>query len=526
MPRSTFRAGLSLLCLALALSPRAAADPDPGTSFGDAALPVNLSGPVTLEGCVGLALGRNFTVRIQQFTVFEAMDSVEVQKAAFEPDFNFNANKQFAFQPANEVQSSTPGSTAPTGAPGQQGGTVTYFTSPTTTTLETAAFTVNDTLITGGTVTAGYTLVRADYDPVFTLPNPSFSGTASISVTQPLLQGAGTDYNRAAIESARLGVRISNLNFKSTILTMVLNVETTYYNLLYQRGQYKVQEEELKQAQQLLDENTIRRQTGVLTDLDVMNARAGVASAQNLLILDRQAVHNSEDSLLQLLGDREFSSSVGDVQFPQEPQSEVSFARSYKLARDNGPNLAVAQATIDQFKLAALKAKRNTLPELNVNGGLAYSSYAPSVSQSITGNWNGYNWTGGLTLNIPWGMHANRALYHQALSQVRSQEVAYDQADQMLVVSVRAAIRGVETSVESVRSSAENTQYAAKAYELTKAQFDAGLATSYLVLQAQNTLETARVSELQAKVSLLLANANLRFLEGSSLQLYRINLPE
>jgi outer membrane protein TolC len=84
----------------------------------------------------------------------------------------------------------------------------------------------------------------------------------------------------------------------------------------------------------------------------------------------------------------------------------------------------------------------------------------------------------------------------------------------------------VETSVESVRSSAENTQYAAKAYELTKAQFDAGLATSYLVLQAQNTLETARVSELQAKVSLLLANANLRFLEGGSLQLYRINLPE
>ena len=36
-----------------------------------------------------------------------------------------------------------------------------------------------------------------------------------------------------------------------------------------------MQEEELKQAQQLLDENTIKRQTGVLTDLDVMQARAG-----------------------------------------------------------------------------------------------------------------------------------------------------------------------------------------------------------------------------------------------------------
>jgi outer membrane protein len=522
MPRSIARAGLVLLCLASLLSARAA-DPTPAVlAFGDPAQPIDLSGAVTLQTVVGTALGRNFTVRVQQFTVFEAVDAVEVQKAAFEPDFNLNVNKNVTFQPANEIEStSTQGNPV---LPGQGSGT--YLTTASTTAIETAAFTVNDTLVTGGTVSAGYTLLRADYDPAFSLPNPSFSSTASLQVTQPLLKGAGTDYNRAALESARLGVHISNLNFKSTILTIILNVETTYYNLLYQREQYKVQEEELKQAQQLLDENTIKRQTGTLTDLDVMNARAGVASAQNQLILDMQSVHNSEDSLLQLLGDRTFTSAVGEVAFPDVGEPEASFARSYKLARDNGPSLAVAQATIDQFKLAALKAKRDTLPLLNVNGGLSYNSYAGSANQSLTSNWNGYNWTGGVTLNIPWGMHANRAQYNSALAQVHSQEVAYDQADQNLVVQVRAGVRAVETSEASVRSSAENTKFAQKAYELTKAQFDAGLATSYLVLQAQNTLETARVSELQAKVSLLLAIANLRFLEGSSLQLYRINLPE
>jgi outer membrane protein len=524
MSRFTALAALGLLCLSSATTARAD-DPTPAVlQFGDPAHPIDLSGPVDLQNVVGVALGRNFTVRIQQDNVFEAVDAVDVQKAAFEPDFNFNANKQVAYQPANEVQASNPGTT--TVAPGQGVSPVTFFTTATTTTLETAAFTLNDTLVTGGTVTAGYTLVRSDYDPVYTLPNPSFASTASIQVTQPLLKGAGTDYNRAALESARLGVRISNLNFKSTILTMVLNVETTYYNLLYQREQYKVQEEELKQAQQLLDENTQKRQTGTLTDLDVMNARAGVATAQNQLILDMQAVHNSEDSLLQLLGDRNFTTAVGEIQFPDVGEPEVSFARSYKLARDNGPSLAVAQATIEQFKLTALKAKRDALPELNVNGGLAYSSYAATAGQSLTNNWNGYNWTGGVTLNIPWGLKASRAEYHSALSQVHSQQIAYDQADQNLVVLVRADVRAVETSEASVRSSAENTRFNEKAYELTKAQFDAGLATSYLVLQAQNTLETARVSELQAKVSLLLAIANLRFLEGSSLQLYRINLPE
>jgi outer membrane protein TolC len=112
------------------------------------------------------------------------------------------------------------------------------------------------------------------------------------------------------------------------------------------------------------------------------------------------------------------------------------------------------------------------------------------------------------------------------MSSVHSEEVAYDQADQNLVVAVRAAVRGVQTNLATVRSSAENTKFNAKSYELQKAEFDAGLATSYLVLQAQNALETARVNELQAKVSLLTAIADLRFLEGSSLQLYHISLPE
>jgi outer membrane protein TolC len=504
MSRSTVLARLSLLCLFSVPAIRAADSYPPIPAFGDASIPVDLSGQVTLQNCVAQALGRNFTVRIQQFSILQAEDSVVIQQAVFDPTFGFTGSRQTTVAAVNESE----------------------FGIPNKSVIDTGALSVNDTVVTGGTLTASYQLVRSDYSPAFFEPNPAFGSTASISVAQPLLQGAGTDYNRAAIERARLGVRLSNLNFKSTVLMMIYNVETTYYNLLYQRGQYKVQEEELKQAQQLLDENTIKRQTGVLTDLDVMQARAGVASAQNQLILDEQSVHNSEDSLLQLLGDRQFKSTVGNVDFPNVGEPDVSFERSYKLARDSGPNLAIAQATIDQFKLDALKAKRNTLPELNVNGGLSYNSNAATAGQSVTGSWPGYNWNAGVTISIPWEMRANRALYRQALASVHSQEVAYDQADQNLVVLVRGAIRGVQTSIASVRSSAENTKFAMKAYELQKAEFDAGLATSYLVLQAQNTLETARVSELQAKVNLLSAIADLRFLEGSSLQLYRINLPE
>jgi hypothetical protein len=61
MPRSTVRASLALLCLLLTrFRPRRGRYP-PVPAFGDPALPVDLSGEVTLQNCVAQALGRNFT---------------------------------------------------------------------------------------------------------------------------------------------------------------------------------------------------------------------------------------------------------------------------------------------------------------------------------------------------------------------------------------------------------------------------------------------------------------------------------
>ena len=150
--------------------------------------------------------------------MIQAVDNVVIQQAVFEPTFGFTGGRQVTVTPTNE----------------QALGEIPYSS------FDSAALSVTDTVITGGSFTASYQLLRSDYNPAYFLPDPAFGSTASISVAQPLLQGAGTDYGRAAIESARLGVKISNLTFKSTVLTMIYNVETTYYNLLYQREQYKV----------------------------------------------------------------------------------------------------------------------------------------------------------------------------------------------------------------------------------------------------------------------------------------------
>ncbi|HTQ31304.1 MAG TPA: TolC family protein [Opitutaceae bacterium] len=463
--------------------------------------------PLSLEACVARALQKNFNVRIQSFTAAQAKDSLITAQATYDPTLSLSSQKSADQSAPADVPNRNPGK----------------YSVQTTTELS-----VSQKIPTGGTLTASGSLERDYLNPTVSPLNPSYIGGASLSLTQPLLQGAGIDVNLASIRSARLGVHIANQNFKSSVLTVVFDIETAYFNLIFAREQYKVQQDTLKLAQQLYDENVVKRQTGVLTDLDVAQAQVGVATARNQLILDEQAVHNSEDTLLEDMGEREFKAALGPVDFPSNETPAVSFDYSYKLARDNGPNLAVIQSTIEQLKLDALVAKRNILPSLDFNGGLGYNSLEPSYADAAQRVWNGngYSWQAGLTLSFPWGLRAGRAQYRQAMNNLHSEELQLDQADQQLLVQVRSATRAVNTNIESVRASTDETALSQKQYDLQKAKFDAGLATSYDVIQAQNQLESARVSELQAKVSLRTAVAQLHFLEGSSLQLYHINVEE
>jgi outer membrane protein TolC len=466
--------------------------------------------PFTLDQCVAQALAKNFQVQVQALSVDSAKAGVVIAKSAYDPTLGVTWQKAVTLSPAVTSSLST-----------AAGGAAPYSDNQST------AASITQPIITGGTITGNYDLARDYNNNLQTLLNPAYDGQVSLNVTQPLLQGAGADYGRASIEIARLGVSIANLNFKSAVLTTILNVETAYYNLIFARGQYRVDEDSLKLAQVLLDENTVKRQTGVLTDLDVVQAEAGVATAKSTLITAKQAVENAADTLLQAMGEREFTTAVGPVAFPALPDiSNLSFYVSYKLARDQGPSLEIAQDTIDQLKLDALRAKRNYLPQLNVNGGAGYLSTEHSYSSASNNLWpgSGYNWNAGVSLSLPWGLRQNKALYRQAEDNLNAQKVTYDQTDQTLLVQVRADVRAVESNQENVAAAAEATRLSQKQYDLQKAEFDAGLATSYDVLNAQTLLSQARVTELQAQVNLRVALAELRFIEGSSLQNYHVNV--
>lgn len=501
MIRSLFRA--SLLAVAFAVAPvflGAAEAPDPASIAAP-------SGPaLTLQECIARALQKNFSLRIQTFSTANARESLIIAGSDFDPTFNASIARSHVEDP---ITGSRPGASGNLDATNSRIG-------------------VSQRVVTGATVDVTSNLDRSSNNPAFSSLNPAYNSDVSIAVTQPLLRGAGIGVNRANIERAKLGVTIAKLDYKGSVLQVVRDTEVAYYNLAFAREQLAVRRFSLQLAQTLLDENTAKRNTGVATDLDVMTARVGVATAQNNVVLAQQQERNGQDALLALIGQFEFGTDLGAVSFTDAHDSVPSTEESFRLAKLNQPDYVATENTIKQLELDVKVAQNGRLPTLNVDGALGLNGSDRSFGSTYDrlASTDRYNWQLGLSVSVPWGLRGDRARYRTSLNTLHEYQARLQQLEQSLLVQVRSDVRAVDTNLQSVQISAQGTELAQRQYDLQKARFDAGLATSRDVLQAQNDLENARVNELQAKVNLRAAVAELHRLEGSSLDTYNISLAD
>lgn len=469
--------------------------------------------PLTLEECIARAMKKNFDIQVQGFSTETAKLNLEIAKAEFDPNLTASLNRNFS--QAASATSILDGTTRE--GPSSDG--------------TTARLGVSDKLPqTGGTVSLSTNLSRSANNSTNSLLNPSFGNSVSVSVSQPLLKNAGPTVTKANVESSKLGLSIAVLSYRSRVLTVISQTENAYYSLVSARETLRIRQLSLELAQKLYDENVARRNTGVLTDLDVFSAEYGVATARRAVVQAEQSVASAEDALLNLINADDFDVRPGTVIFPDYTEPAPVFATSYKRVRENYPDTLSAEDQIKQLEISLAVAKKNQLPSLNLDASLGYSGKATNqgywdVVENLPHE-HGNNWSLGLSYSMPWGRHADKARYRSAAINLNSQKLRLEQLEQTLLVNVRSAVRSVQTNLISVEIAAKATELSTKQYELQKARFDNGLSTSRLVLQAQDDLETARLNELTSKVALRTAVAELHRLEGTSIQRFNVQLPE
>ena len=459
--------------------------------------------PLTIEDAIKRALARNFTLEAQRLSPAIAKDSVEIADSGFLPTFTASTSRGMVRTGQNGTSLGTKSETSD------------------------VRVGVTQRFLTGTTATVTTRVDRSERNPTLTANNPAYTSDVSVSVRQDLLAGAGIAVNKASIDRAKIGLDRANLNFQADALDVIQRTENAYYGLAFDREQLVVRQLSLDLAQRLLDEAKTRRQTGVATDLDVLQADVGVANARRNVLLAAQAVKDSEEALLALIGQFELNTAVGAVSLPSSSDAIPTFASAFEAAKRNQPDFRSSQLTLEQLKLDAVTAKSNTKPDLSVGGAVGFDSFSRgTATDALSGaaSRDNSSWQVDLQLSLPWGQKANRARYRQAQASVTQQEIALRSLEQSIEVEVRAAVRAVETNTESVKISSLARELSEKQYDLERARFEAGLSTSRRVLEAQTDLENARVAELQSKVALRNAYSALYRIEGSAPARYGLTI--
>ena len=471
--------------------------------------------PFTLEEAIALAMDRNFGLQTQSFTVANQRENVVIQDAALN-DPTLTAGTTRSVSQAASTTSRLEG----TSVVGPRSDNTTMRVGANLPRIE----------ATNGTLAVNANVNRNATNSTNALLNPSYGNNISATLNQPLLQDFGRHVATAPLRRAKLQLNIASIAYRSAVLSLISDTENAYYNVVAARESLRIRQLTLERFQLLFDENQARRTSGVATDLDVLTAEVNVANARRALIQQEQTVRDAEERLLNLINVPTFDIRPGPVAFTDYSEGAPNFAQSYQLARQYYPDTLSQAETIRQFEIDLETARRNVKPTLDLSATLGYQARQTDASyqQAIANlpNDHGNNWNVGLTYSMPWGLHADKARYRQAMNNLNSQKIRLEQLEQQLLVNVRQAVRAVETQLAAVEIAGKATELAARQFDQQKARYDAGLSTSRLVVQFQEDLENTRFQELSAKLALRRAVAELRRLEGSSVQRYRIQLPE
>jgi outer membrane protein TolC len=374
----------------------------------------------------------------------------------------------------------------------------------------------------GGRVTANFNNNRTETNNSFSTLNPSYRSILSFNYTQPLLAGFSTDNERTALETQQIQYDISEIQLASQIALITNRVLVNYWGLRAAIEQIEIRRRDLEQAEELLRQNEIRVQLGSLSDLQVIQAEAQVASAEQGLLNAEIQWRNQELVLKQLLmsgaDDPLLNQTLNPTGLPEivEPVVDIDAAIARALEQRNDIRTTRQQRQISELDLAV--TRNNVRPDLNLIGSYSlqgvggdrfdrggfggdpvlidpggYYDGISSIANFDTPTW-------GLTLNFSYaiGNKGAKASRSRAELQIDQADLAIRSQELDIVTQVTAAGLAVSDSFLLLQAAQRSREVSERAAEVEVTRFEVAASTNYEVGLAQNQLTAARLSELRA----------------------------
>jgi outer membrane protein len=178
-----------------------------------------------------------------------------------------------------------------------------------------------------------------------------------------------------------------------------------------------------------------------------------------------------------------------------------------------------AQVNYNARAIGGLQVERNRDPLTGLPTGDIVSSversYISTLGTAFSGDFPG--WSLQFDIAYPIGRSQQEAQLARARLQQTQQQRQLSSLELTVATQVREAARNVQTNAKRVDATRASRALAEKRLEAEEKRFQAGLTSSFFVLQAQRDLNVARNSELLALVEYAKSVVNYSAVQESPL---------
>lgn len=481
---------------------------------------------LSLRDCLAMAMNQNLDIRVQDFERGISGEGVDTARSTFDS----TVTAQFSENEINN-QNANP------------------FAGTSLFEIKTRQFSSNwsDPTMWGGNFDVRFSGLKQR--STFSTLNPSFETELELTYQQSVLRNWGVDVNEAPITIARNNVRISESEFRNSVLGTIEATEAAYWELAFAHRDLAVKLTSHELARELLKINRAKVRVGALAPLDVTQAEAGVASRTQDVIVAVGVLLNAEDALRQLLnpdrGHAIWSSTLmpgDDPPFvPEAPDESEAIA----VAMENRPELEQQRIAIENNALQEKidrKAKqwdlvvagRYNLEGLEGRGDFCLDPFDPTTCITLDTDFfdavDGLSetefadWTLQATVTIPIGNRAAKARHNTSRLRHAQSRVRMENLKLAAEIDVRQKVRDVQVNIARVSAAEANIVLQEKNEEAEQKRFENGMSTSFQVLEIQEDLATAKSQENRARVDYQKSLAALERAKGTLLEARNIQV--
>jgi outer membrane protein TolC len=383
---------------------------------------------------------------------------------------------------------------------------------------------IQGNLPTGGSYNVGTSVTRLQDTYV---EQGQFKSFVGVSAQQPLLKGLTHGAPFAAINTAFEDRIIAFQQYRRQLMTTISQAETSYWNLAFAQEASRMNSDSVQVARNLLETAQEGARLGRMSDLDVREAEAELASRVAAQEDGELSVTDALNQVKGLMGNRAPGSEGIEAADPlvadaaRDGDAESETRDLLKWAERAQPDFMIESEQLRRELLLVGYQQDQTLPELNLSASYGYSGLGLTPQSSLDSlDSQGYpTWSFGLELRVPLllGVKQRNGLEVEELKRQLA-EVRVKAVQEQMSTGIASLVHSVGTLRAHVDNARTVTEVKNHLLDVQLARLKAGAVGLADVYTAEDALRQARQRELEAVVRSRQAVMDLERASGTVLR--------